>query len=334
MSRAVLRLKRKPAADELAPPLRPRKPLLTPPAVAVESAAAIAASAPHSPTALSRPAAQRLTEYAVLLTAAVAVILGYAFRHSDVFVPYEGAGYYLGIAGGVGMLLQLFYAYAKKLRVFHSVAASRAVFHLHMILGLAGPILILYHCKFSWGAKNSNVALIAMFLVVGSGLAGRIVHRKIRAGLHGQGRDTGSAKPRAQHLREIMDADIGGTGWLVAERLSALSAAVPDGKTSPMPLWAALTAPFRIGLARLALARLIRAAVTQNAAQHGWSAGEQSRYCGLANQHVADFLSANYAIPQLLVWERLLSFWHLLHVPLFYFLVLAGITHVVAVHWY
>ncbi len=330
MSRALLRLKQSPATA--APTLlRLRKPLLKKPVVAPEAPPAAALPQVSS----SRPASQRLTEYAVLMAAAVAVTYGYAFRHSDAFVPYEGAGYYLGIAGGVGILLQLFYGYAKRLRVFHNVTASRAVFHLHMMLGLGAPILILYHCKFSWGARNSNVALIAMLLVVASGLAGRIVRRKIQAGLRDRAIDKDLAQARAEYLRDILDVDGSDAGWLVARRLSALTAlAVATDTSLARQLWVAIRAPFIVGMARLEFARLIRGAVIKNATLYGWSAEEQIHFRELANRHVTDFLRAYYTVPPLVVWERLLSFWRLLHVPLFYFLVLAGLTHVVAVHWY
>ena len=33
-------------------------------------------------------------------------------------------------------------------------------------------------------------------------------------------------------------------------------------------------------------------------------------------------------------YERLFSFWHLLHIPLFFLLLAAGIVHVIAVHVY
>jgi hypothetical protein len=334
MSRTLLRSKQGPAAVELPAP-RPRNPLLKRPEAKLEAPPAAIVAAPPAVAPATRALTQRLTEYAALLTALVAVVVGYVIRQSDAFVPYEGTGYYLGIAGGVGMLLQLIYPYVKKLRAFHTVIASRALFHLHMILGLGAPILILYHCKFSWGARNSNVALIAMFLVVASGLAGRMVHRKIQAGLRNRDISKDLMQARAEYLRDILEAHAGGTGWLVAERLSALTAlAVAADTTMAQQLWIAFGAPFRIGMARIQFARLIRGAVTQNATLHGWSTDEQTRFRTLASQQVTEFLSDHAAASQFKVWERLLSSWHLLHVPLFYFLVAAGIAHVVAVHWY
>ncbi len=330
-----VRLRQGPSPVDVAaaPPSRVRKPLLTRSEGAGE--AVLAATVPVAARPAPRALSSRLTEIVVLAIAVVLVIYGYAIRQSDTFVPYEGLGYYLGIAGGTGMLLQLGYAYAKKLRAFHTVTASRALFHVHMILGLGAPIAILYHCKFSWGAKNSNVALIAMLLVVASGIAGRIVHRKVQVGLRQRERGADIGQWSSDRLRDMLATDTVNVARLIAQGMSALAAATgARDKSLAQQLWIAISAPFRIGLARLEFARLIRGAVTQNATLHGWSADDQNRFRELANCEVVAFLRAHYTVPQLLVWERLLSLWHLLHVPLFYVLVLAGIVHVVSVHWY
>lgn len=42
-----------------------------------------------------------------------------------------------------------------------------------MLLELIGPLAILYHSRFSWGALNSAAALGAMIVVASSGLIGR-----------------------------------------------------------------------------------------------------------------------------------------------------------------
>ena len=42
-------------------------------------------------------------------------------------------------------------------------------FRLHMLLGIAGPVLIIFHSNFKLGALNSNVAFITMLVVATSG---------------------------------------------------------------------------------------------------------------------------------------------------------------------
>jgi hypothetical protein len=53
-----------------------------------------------------------------------------------------------------------------------------------------------------------------------------------------------------------------------------------------------------------------------------------------ARSHIRHFLSAHSAAMQLKFWDRLFASWHIFHLPLVFLLFLAGVTHVVAVHWY
>ncbi len=50
----------------------------------------------------------------------------------------------------------------------------------------------------------------------------------------------------------------------------------------------------------------------------------------LARRHI----DAVRRVTELTTYERLFSLWHVLHLPLFFMLLVAGIVHVVAVHVY
>jgi hypothetical protein len=135
-------------------------------------------------------------------------------------------------------------------------------------------------------------------------------------------------------LQEI-ELETGGSHGLIANRLATFtSAAVFHQKTLGTQFLSALVIPFKVRFAQLNFESMIRRAVSENAGRHGWSRAEQKQHRRLANRHVNDFLESFSKASQLAFWERLFSLWHLLHVPLFYLLVLSGIAHVVAVHWY
>ena len=53
----------------------------------------------------------------------------------------------------------------KRFRFLQILGATRHWFRLHMIFGLLGPLLILYHSNFHLGSFNSRVAFYAMLLV-------------------------------------------------------------------------------------------------------------------------------------------------------------------------
>jgi hypothetical protein len=108
---------------------------------------------------------RQVTDYFAYVTIVISLVLlayGTATKDLERFVPYEGGGYYFGIAGGVLILLQMIYSLLKRYGVLGKAGIASIYFQLHMIIGVTGPILILYHCNFSLGAKNSNVALGAL----------------------------------------------------------------------------------------------------------------------------------------------------------------------------
>ena len=54
-----------------------------------------------------------------------------------------------------------------------------------MILGLVGPLLIIFHSGFQLGSFNSSVAFFCMLIVAISGLLGRLLYQRIHHGLYG-----------------------------------------------------------------------------------------------------------------------------------------------------
>jgi len=55
---------------------------------------------------------------------------------------------------------------------------------------------------------------------------------------------------------------------------------------------------------------------------------------GLVTKLIKDYLDGVREMVMFTMFEKIFSYWHLLHVPLVFLLVLSGIAHVVAVHMY
>ena len=66
---------------------------------------------------------------------------------------------------------------------------------------MVGPILVLFHANFSLGATNSNVALISMLLVAGSGVVGRYIYTRLHARLEGHEDTLEQLKTVGERLR-------------------------------------------------------------------------------------------------------------------------------------
>ena len=109
----------------------------------------------------------------------VLLISGFLGRDESYLSPTDGMGYALGIIGGSLMLLLLFYPLRKSWRVMQNWGPIKYWFQLHMLFGVLGPVLVLFHSNFSLGSTNSNLALFSMLIVAGSGLIGRYLCVKI-----------------------------------------------------------------------------------------------------------------------------------------------------------
>ena len=70
------------------------------------------------------------------------------------------------------------------------------------------------------------------------------------------------------------------------------------------------------------------------AAAERWPQEKLQRRIRSRKALIAAHLRAVQRVAQFGVFERLFSWWHVLHVPLVYMMVLAAVAHVVAVHMY
>ena len=246
----------------------------------------------------------------------------------------SGLGYALGIIGGVLMLLLLLYPLRKRARFMQRLGPVKWWFRSHMILGIVGPICILFHCNFHLGALNSNVSLLCMTLVAGSGLIGRYLYGKIHYGLYG----------RKATLQELLQDSSFFKGQLAAalahapryrERLQAVeSDALSSHHSNLGSLPSIVTFNLQSYWIGFSLSRLLKRVLRDEMRKHGGDRFLLRHKLHGQRRQLQEYLATLRQVNQLAFYERLFSWWHILHVPLFIMLVVSGIVHVVAVHLY
>src|ERR1019366_3013498 len=118
------------------------------------------------------------------LSVALAVA-GWRIHQGGVYTSAKGIGYALGLCGGLLILALLAYPVRKRIRLMHNLGPLKYWFRLHMVGGVLGPLLVVFHSTFHVRSFNAAVALCSMLLVAGSGLAVRFLYRKIHHGLYG-----------------------------------------------------------------------------------------------------------------------------------------------------
>lgn len=117
----------------------------------------------------------RITNTGIIAAIAILLlIIGFFAPLDDYLTPKSGLGLGLGIFGVSAMLIAVLgYSIPKRVRFLRNLNIVNQVFAIHKILGIFGPIAILYHCRFHLGVQNSNIALYSMLAVVSAGLIGR-----------------------------------------------------------------------------------------------------------------------------------------------------------------
>jgi hypothetical protein len=174
-----------------------------------------------------------------------------------------------------------------------------------------------------------------MILVAGSGVIGRYIYGKVHNGVHGARLDVGGLLAKATRLMQGMEADVGGASGAVAKALSDFSeSALPKTSSLFKSFANMLTLPVRVQFAKGHVMSEVRAAIRSNTVKQKWSHSEEKIHTELARQHVSEFLAAVSRAAQLSLWERMFSLWHIFHVPLFFLLLVSGVIHVIAVHFY
>lgn len=272
--------------------------------------------------------------YALALVAVLYV--GWVNRRERHWIPEEGFGYWLGIAGAVAMLLLLVYPLRKRYTSLRFLGTVPVWFRLHMALGLLGPSLILLHCNFKSESMNASVALYAMLVVAASGLIGRFLYGHVRSTLN----------DRRLTAANFFDADHAGCRSELGTRHFQLSrssleyaTAVTAQALAPQHgLLQAIGHAWLVGWQTRKLARTLRREIATRQSDLIRAGVATRRQLRRARQefdaNVTAHLTAIRKAAGLAVYDRLFALWHFLHLPLFLMLVIAVLVHIVAVHLY
>jgi len=290
-------------------------------------------SARRSSRSATRPSTVTFAGLGFLLALCV-VCLGWINREANPIIAGEGLGYALGIAGGVPMLLLLLYSLRKRFRFMRRLGATRYWFRIHMMLGVIGPVLILYHCNFRVGSLNSKVALYCTLLVAASGVVGRYLYARIHHGLYG----------RKASLAELIKQLTGASsqfssreGFIdeIRDELVTLSRDVISPATT---VWESVSRPIVFGLRTrwlyhrmnwtLRKKLIARSMESQAVEEH------RERLIQVTRVFLQQNLSQIRKVAQFDACEHLFSWWHIIHVPFFLMMIFSAVVHVLAVHLY
>lgn len=268
---------------------------------------------------------QNLNRALMLMLVAAVAWLGWVVAHGQYYKPGIGLGYNLGLAGGIMMATLLLYSLRKHLKLMQKLGKLKYWFKIHMILGVLGPTLILFHTTFSLGSLNATVAFYCMLLVAGSGLVGRFVYTRIHKGLYGSrstlkearaelADSTGDVKSRLHFFPKV-------EAWVTTFEKEALEAQ----RGFFAGVWFFLSFDVRRMMLYQRCSRNIHQVL---------GAGRMGDVEKEAKKMVGQYLLQIQTVAQFKKFEQIFSAWHVLHLPFMFLMVATAIFHVIWVHMY
>ena len=239
---------------------------------------------------------------------------GWATRDRNYLVAESGIGYWLGIIGGSLMLLLLAYPMRKRFRRWKAIGSVKSWFRIHMILGVVGPLLIVFHSGFRLGSFNSSVAFFSMLIVAISGLVGRSLYQRIHHGLYG------SKVHFEEYHSDVVLTELLANGSCAID--SAIVKEFNDVETNLSNLHTGVNRSIVFYLRMKSRIRRLYRNIAKTALD---KSQKRQIYIRLRDLRSICRLGIN---------EILFSYWHVLHLPLFIMLILSGVIHVFVVHFY
>jgi hypothetical protein len=210
----------------------------------------------------------------------------------------------------VGVIL---YSTRKRVSWLASAGGLGNWLQFHIFLCTLGPFLVLLHTTFKFGGIVS-IAFWSMTIVVASGVFGRYVFARIPKAMDGRFRDLREIGEQARILeQEIRAAHVVPEGQLETV-LAGPSLRDPRGTIDALWLAARGDLATRLHLAR-SRRSLTRARVAPEV---------RRRTLGLLRTRLALEQQRRLLFP----FQRLFSYWHILHLPLAIVLLIVTIVHV------
>lgn len=298
------------------------------------SSSTLAAPAPNGATA-SKARTNLRVDLVIYLVLAVLVLGAKWISSQGWYTPWSRTGYWIGVAGGVSMLLLFSYPLRKRWRVTYNWGAAKHWFVVHMVLGILGPWLILLHSTFQIGSTNAAVALYSMVIVALSGVIGRFLYVRLHADMRGEKASLAGIRNTLNEQHRSADAELQGMP-AVLDALHAFETKVLDQARTGKPhhLWRLFVLPVQRNRMVAACRKDIKAIIKATAKQQRWAPSLSLMRYRANCELVENYAMSVQRAAQFQSFERLFSLWHVAHVPFVWIMVFCAIFHIVAVHAY
>lgn len=252
----------------------------------------------------------------------------------SLYKPEEGFGYWIGLVGGVMMLLAYIYSMRKHMKWLRFSGILSHWLRIHIWLGIVGPYLIIIHTGFQLESQNAKYAFYSMVAVFLSGVVGRYLYSRVHFGLDGKRAQLGELQRMlgldAKDQQSVFAVIPG-----VKEELDRLEKLVTFKQHG---VWTSLRISWQARIAGIAayhrMTRGLRAHLAPIAAQQQWDPKDLAIAERQVKSMLREYVTAVKTVARFRAYDQMFMLWRMVHVPLLFLLFIAGVFHVVYVHMY
>lgn len=226
-----------------------------------------------------------------------------------------------GIVGTGLILINLSYLLRRHVRFMRRAGSLRTWMEVHVLTGLLGPLLVLFHAAFELRTQIATGALISLGVLVVTGLIGRYIYAQVPRTVSGAEAGPQALSVRADQAEAALAQALGaGSAHLDAIRaLAARKNNVPRSKLLcllALPVISART----LGV-RLAVGSLARRIAREHAA------GADTSHSDLLSE-MEDVVLIRQRLQALETFRELMRWWRGLHRAFAILMIAAAIVHI------
>lgn len=247
-------------------------------------------------------------------------------KFHDLWKPGGAIGHELGIIGSVMMMVLFIYSVRKRLKPLRKWGKLRSWLNYHIFLGITGPVLVTFHTALKFGGLVS-VSYWSMMAVMLSGFIGRYIYIKIPRRVDGKELTLQEFESSLGELKEKLKTKF----HLSGENLDQIDSLAGAGKIKGRGLWGLFTL-FTMDLFNWLTVRRVVSRIADTAEiPHD----QFSTFRRLLRRRIK-------AARQIAFWNaahRLFHYWHVIHKPFAFTMIVIMIIHVsvvegwIAIDW-
>ncbi len=225
-------------------------------------------------------------------------------------------GHGLGIIGGSMMILMFIYSLRKRVKLFRKWGKLPTWLNYHIFMGIAGPVLVTFHTAFKFGGLVS-ISYWSMVAVALSGFIGRYIYIKIPHHVSGKEVNRSAFKNRLDRITEQFKNEFG-ISESTLEKIHKISGAAKIEKRGLFGIFTILI----MDITGWFKWRKIKKDIQESSSV----ARDEFRHFKLSLREIVKMDR------QIAFWtaaHRLFHYWHVIHKPFAYTMIVIMLIHVV-----